>query len=108
MASLQLTEIVDERMNDPAVLGRLACGLRSNDLVKQRHHDDLTLGLQWQNSGDFWRCIITPEKGATGRLAQVDLHENATIRILIFQPCDVTISTEEGFLCLTRYKPSEI
>ena len=37
-------------------------------------------------------------------LVQVDIHENATVRVDVFEPCRVTVSPEEGFLCLTRYK----
>jgi len=104
MTSLELTEIVDQRTTDPAVLGRLACNLRSNDLVVQRHHDDRKLSVAWQDSGDFWRCIISSHEKAGHPLAQVDIHENSTVRVDVFEPCRVTISPEEGFLCLTRYK----
>jgi len=104
MTSLELTEIVDQRTTDPAVLGRLACNLRSNDLVVQRHHDNRQLSVAWQDSGDFWRCTISSDRKTAHPLAQVDLHENSTVRIEIFEPCRVTISPEEGFLCLTRYK----
>jgi hypothetical protein len=82
----------------------LACTLRSNDLVEQRHHDDRKLNISWQNSGDFWLCTIFSDEKTTTRLAQVDIHENATVRVEIFEPCHMTISPEEGFLCLTRYK----
>ncbi|NYF78112.1 hypothetical protein [Granulicella arctica] len=104
MTSQELTEIVDQRTTDPTVLGRLACNLRSNDLVVQRHHDNRTLSVAWQDSGDFWRCIITSNEKTNHPLAQVDVHENSTVRVDVFEPCRVTISPEEGFLCLTRYK----
>jgi len=104
MTSLELTEIVDQRMTDPAVLGRLACNLRRDDLIAQRHHDDRRLSLVWQDSGDFWRCTIFSDETSTRPLVQVDLHENFTVRADIFEPCRVTISPEEGILCLTRYK----
>jgi hypothetical protein len=104
MTSLELIEIVDQRMTDPTVLGRLACNLRSSDLVEQRHHDDRKLSIVWQDSEDFWRCTIYSDKHATQRVAQVDLHENFTVRIDVYEPCRVTISPEEGILCLTRYR----
>jgi hypothetical protein len=106
MTSLELNEIVDQRMNDPVVLGRLVCNLRRNDQVEQRHHDDREFSVNWQDAGDFWRCIVSSREDAGCRLAQVDLHENSTVRIDVFEPCRVTISPEEGFLCLTRYKTS--
>jgi len=91
-------------MSDTAVIGRLACNLRNNDLVVQRHHDDRNLQVAWSDSGDFWRCTISSDQQAAHPLAQIDLHENATVRVEIFEPCRVTVSPEEGILCLTRYK----
>ncbi len=105
MTSLELTEIVDQRMADPTVLGRLACNLRSNSLVEQRHHDDRTLRLDWQDVGEAWRCIVYSDDQPERRLAQVDIHENATVRVDAYEPCRVTVSPEDGILCLTRYKP---
>lgn len=105
MTSLELTEIVEERMADPAVLGRIACNLRSSDLVEQRHHDDRNLRLEWQDSGDFWRCIVFSNDSANKRIAQVDIHENATVRFEAYEPCRITVSPEDGILCLTRYRP---
>jgi hypothetical protein len=105
MTSLELTEIADQRMSDPTVIGRLVCNLRSSDLVAQRHHDDQTFGVTWNDSEDFWRCIIFADGNPAHRLAQIDLHENSTFRADLFQPGRITISPEEGILCLTRYKP---
>jgi hypothetical protein len=102
MTSLELAEIVEQRMDDPAVVGRLACNLRRNEPMEQCHRDERKLSISWQDSGDFWRCTIIAE-GAQ-RVAQVDLHENATVRIDVFEPCRVTVSPEDGILCLTRYK----
>jgi hypothetical protein len=103
VTSLELKEIVEERLSDPIVLGRLACNLHRSDLVQQRHHDDRSFSLDWHDYGDFWRCTITSADGAK-HVAQVDIHQNATVRVDSFEPCRVTISPEEGFLCLTRYK----
>ena len=105
MTSLELTEIVDQRMADPAVLGRLACNLRSGDLIEQRHHDDRKLSLVWNDQGDSWRCTIYSSEKRERLIAQVDIHENATVRVESYEPCRITISPEDGILCLTRYKP---
>ena len=104
MTAQELIEVVDQRMSDPAVLGRLACNLHRADIVEQRHHDDRLFTVAWHDSGDFWRCIISSKDSAHRHLVQVDIHENATIRVDSFEPCRVTISPEEGFLCLTRYR----
>ena len=105
MTSLELTEIADQRMSDPTVIGRLVCNLRSSDLVAQRHHDDQHFTITWQDSAEFWRCSIFADGTPTHRLAQIDLYDNSTIRADLFEPGRITISPEEGILCLTRYKP---
>jgi hypothetical protein len=105
MTQQELTTIVEQRMADPFVLGRLACNLRSEQ-VRQRHHDHRDFVVRWQDCGDFWRCTILPADDLTHRLAQIDVHDNDTVRADVYQPCRVTVSPEEGFLCVTRYKPS--
>ena len=104
MTSLELNEIANQRLSDPNVTGRLVCNLRSDDLV-QRHHDDRQYRASWQDSGDFWRCTISVEGDPSLRLAQVDIYEDATLRADLFEPARITVSPEEGILCLTRYKP---
>ncbi len=104
MTSYELLEIVNQRMDDPMVLGRLATNLFSEESAKQQNKDDLTLALSWQELGDLWRCTIWSDKESDTRIALIDIHENATTRIDAFEPCRVTISREEGILCLTRYK----
>jgi len=103
MTTAELKEIVDQRMMDPTVAGRVACNLRRQDQVEQRHHDDRRFNVSWQDDGDYWRCTLV-DQGTGKSLAQVDLHENATVRIDIFEPGRVTVSPEEGILCITRYK----
>ena len=104
MTAQELTEIVDQRLSDPSVLGRLVTNLRSSDDVQQRHHDARNFAVRWQDCGDFWRCTVTDADTPSHRLAQIDLHENQTVRADVFEPCRVTVSPEEGILCLTRYK----
>jgi hypothetical protein len=103
MTSLELKEIVDQRMMDATVLGRIACNLRSKDLVEQRHNDARTFDVSWNDDGDYWRCtVVDHSSGKT--LAQVDIHENLTVRVDALEPGRVTVSHEEGILCVTRYK----
>jgi hypothetical protein len=104
VTSQELLEIVDQRISDPVVLGRLACNLHRSDLVEQRHSDGRTFGIAWEHSGDFWRCTIFASEDRSHRLAQVDIHDHGTVRVDAFEPCRVTISPEEGLLCLTRYR----
>jgi hypothetical protein len=105
MTSQELTEIVDQRMADSSVLGRLACNLRSSDLIEQRHHDNRKLSLVWHDKVDFWRCTIYSSEKRERLIAQLDIHENTTVRVESYEPCRITISPEDGILCLTRYKP---
>jgi len=104
MTDIELNEIVDQRLSDPSVAGRLVSNLRSEEGIQQRHHDHRTFAVRWQDCGDFWRCTITDADSPAQRLAQIDLHENSTVRADVFEPCRVTVSPEEGFLCLTRYR----
>jgi hypothetical protein len=105
MTALELREVVDQRKEDPSVLGRLACNLNSSDLIEQWHHDDRTLTVVWRDTGDFWRCTIFLDEQANARLVQADIHDNGTVRIETFAPCRVTVSPEDGLLSVTRYKP---
>lgn len=100
----ELTEIANQRMSDPNVLGRFACNLRSSEIVAQRHHDNHNLGITWQDAQDFWRCTIFSDADPAHRLAQIDIHENSTIRADLFTPGRITVSPEEGILCFTRYR----
>jgi hypothetical protein len=104
MKALELKEIVEKGMDNPWILGRLACNLRSNDLVEQRHHDKRKLRVCWRNTGEFWRCTIFLDQDTELCLVQVDLHNDSSVRVEAFEPCSVTISPEDGLFCLTRYK----
>lgn len=103
MTSVELNEIVEQRMGDPTVLGRIVCNLRQSDTLVQRHHDENRFCVAWQDAGDYWRCTVVEQ--ATGRrLTQVDIHENATLRIEADAPCRITVSPEDDILSITRYR----
>ena len=104
MTSQELIEVVNDRMTDPRVLGRLACNLRSSDLVQQRSVDGRTLEIAWKDTGDTWRATVTYAGQPEQRVAQIDLNENSSFRVEAFEPCSVTISPEDTLLCLTRYQ----
>lgn len=105
MTAPELKEIVEQRLDAPGILGRLACNLRSNDLVEQRHHDERKLCVLWRNTGDFWRCTIFLDEVTELCLLQVDLHDDSTVRVEAFEPCSVTVSPQDNLLCVTRYRP---
>lgn len=103
MTELELSEIVEQRMNDPKVLGRIACNLRDARQVVQRHHDAKEFQVTWHDAGDYWRCVIS-ELSSETPFVQVDLHENHTVRIEAGSVCRVTVSPEDGILSVTRYR----
>jgi hypothetical protein len=105
MTAHELKEIVEQGMDEPGILGRLACNLHSDDLVEQRHHDKRRLSVLWRNTGEYWRCTIYLDEDTDLCLIQVDLHKDSTVRVEAYEPCSVTISPEDNLLCLTRYKP---
>lgn len=103
MDQQELSGIVEQRMDDPAIIGRLACNLRSDVAVSQNHRDGRNFEVSWRNAGGWWRCTVFFDKEDDRCLAQIDLHNDGTIRIELWEPCSVTVSPEDGILCLTRY-----
>lgn len=103
MTSAELKEIVEQRANDSAVLGRLACNLRSDEPVEQHQADGVPLTVHWQDLGGYWRCAITRGDGPD-YVARVDVHDNSTVRIEAREACSVTISPDDDLLCLTRFR----
>ncbi len=99
-----LETIVQQRLDQPSVLGRLACPLRRDDLVAQQHHDGKLLDVVWRNRGDHWRCTIFLNKATDLALAQVDVHSDRSVRVEAWEPCSVTVSPGENLLVLTRYQ----
>ena len=101
MTQSELNQAVDRMMNDPKIKACMACNLASDDIVERHRPDSNVLSAEWRQHGDFWRCkvAILPNSGTDA--AQVDLHCNGTIRTVIFIPCQLTVSQEEGFLCLS-------
>ena len=99
-----LETIVQQRLDQPSILGRLACALRQNDLVSQQHHDGKVLNVVWRNRGDHWRCTIFLNQATDLALAQIDLHTDGTLRVEAWEPCSVTVSPGEDLLVLTRYR----
>lgn len=103
MTREELKGVVEQRMSDPNVSGRIACTLRSKESTEQQHHDGRQFDVVWDNGGDYWRCTIL-DQNSGARVAQIDIHEDKTSRADVFEPCRVTISWEEDLLCVTRYR----
>ena len=102
MTQRELCEIVDKKMSDPSISGCIVSNFRGDLATEQRHRDGKKLRIAWHERGDFQRCVVLADEGLARPLAQMDLGENATVRIETYGPCRVIISHEEGFLCLSR------
>ncbi len=99
MTQLDLNEIVDLAMKDPRISGCIVSNLHG-DQSAERHRGQETLSLSWYDRGDCRRCTIVAEERSAKMVAQVDLGENATLRVDAFRPCRITVAHEEGFLSL--------
>ncbi len=102
MTQLELNEIVEHALNDARISGCIASNFREDLAAAERHRDGEKLSIRWHDRGDGRRCTIFAGEVQPYPLAQVDLGENASLRIETFAPCRVTVSQEEGFLCLSR------
>jgi hypothetical protein len=103
-AVIDLKQVVAQRIDDPGILGRLACHLRRNEPVAQRHHDGRELDVLWRERPGHWRCTIFLSKGSELCLAQIDLHDDGTVRVESHEPCSITIAPDEDLLCISRFK----
>lgn len=99
-----LRQVVEQRLDEPGTLGRLACHLRRNDEVEQHHHDGRELEVYWRERAGHWRCTIFLDKTTEDCIAQIDLHEDGDTRVEIWEPCSVNISPENDFLVLHRFQ----
>ena len=102
MTHSELQEVVNQRVADPSVLGCLTCNLFSSKSLQQRNVDQRMFSMEWQSLGDIWRCTVTSSPDEM-RLAQIEIQDDTTTRIELFEPCQVTISREENILCIIRY-----
>ena len=107
MAKSILKQIVEQGLNDPFILGRLACHLRRNEPVEQQHHDGRKLDVVWSGRGYGSRCTIFLSKGSEDCLAQFDLHDDGTVRVEAHEPCSITIDPKMDVVCLVRYGSTE-
>lgn len=103
-----LRQVVEQRLDSPSTLGRLACHLRRNDEVEQQHHDDRKLHVYWRERPGHWRCTIFVNKDSDLCLAQIDIHEDGDVRIESWEPCSISVSPENDFLVLNRFRPVSV
>ncbi|MBZ5698125.1 MAG: hypothetical protein LAN18_06210 [Acidobacteriia bacterium] len=98
-----LKAIVRDGLDDPNVLGRIACKLRDDDSLVQAHNDGRDFRVGWGQHLGYLRCTIFV--GATDdALAQIDIHDDGDVRVEAWEPLSVTISPSEDLICLTRFR----
>ncbi len=102
MTQTELSEIVDAAMSNPRVSACIAGNFREDRATAEGHREGGRLTITWQDRGDCRRCTIVSEESAEMPVARIDLGEDATVRLEAYVPCRVTVSNEEGFLCLSR------
>ncbi len=102
MTQVELSEIVDSTMSNPRVSACIVSNFRENRATAEGHREGGKLSIDWQDRGDYRRCTIICEEVSAAPVARIDLGEDATVRLETYMPCRVTVSNEEGFLCLSR------
>ena len=81
MTQLELNEIVENALNDARISGCIASNFREDLAAAERHRDGEELSIRWHDRGDGRRCTIFAGEVQPYPLAQVDLGENASLRI---------------------------
>jgi hypothetical protein len=106
MSKPDLQGIVRKGLDDPSILGRLACFLYDDESVVQEHRDGRKLFVFWREQIGHWRCTIFNSEDVENNdtaLAQVDIYADGTVRVEVWSPCSITVSPTEDVLSLTRY-----
>jgi hypothetical protein len=101
LTKVELNQVVDQMMSNPKIEACIACELQCDEATERHRLDSRVLKADWREHADFWRCTITTQPTSGAAAAQIDLHDNGTVRTTVFLPCKLTISREEGFLCLS-------
>ncbi len=93
-------------MSCPSVLGSLACHLRDDCEIAQQHRDGRELDVVWRECAGYWRCTIFISKATDLCVAQIDIHDDGTIRLEAHEPISVTIDPDVDVLVLVRLGPA--
>src|SRR5262249_26866114 len=107
LSTAKASEIIEEAMENPSVMGCLASSLRSAAVMEQQHRDKLNLDVFWRETVGGWRCTVLREPGGELCLAQIDL-QSRSVRVEVFEPCNVVIDEDDGLLCIIRYDPRHL
>lgn len=103
MAKSLLDQIVDQHRAELGLVGSLACHLGQSESVVQWHRDKREFEVFWRERAGHWRCTIFGAKGSEDCIAQIDLHDDKTVRIEAHEPVSVTVDPKLSVLVLVRY-----
>jgi len=101
-----IEQIIDQHRDRPDLVGSLACHLGQSTPVAQQHRDGREFEVFWSQKTGFLRCTIFIEKGSENCIAQVDIHEDKTIRVEAHEPVSITIDPKIDVLVLVRIRQS--
>lgn len=99
----ELHIIAEQNLDSPFILGRIVSRLRRNDASVQRNKDGRMFELFWRNAGAYWRCTIFLDKESEKALAQIDVHEDGTVRTELHEPGSITVDPAENLLVVVRF-----
>ncbi|WP_158819903.1 hypothetical protein [Granulicella sp. S156] len=99
----ELQIIAEQNLDSPSILGRIVSRLRKNNAYSQKHKDGFSFDLFWRNAGPYWRCTISLDKESEDALAQIDVHEDGTVRTELHEPGSITVAPAENLLVVVRF-----
>ena len=82
----ELQSLVEQNLESPFILGRIISRLRKDDAFVQKSKDGRSFDLFWRNVGPYWRCTIFLDEESEDALAQIDIHDDGTVRTELHDP----------------------
>lgn len=104
MPASVLKQIIDQHRGEPGLIGSLACHLRQSDPVEQQHRDGREFEVCWRRRATHDRCTVFVAKGSEDCIAQIDLHDDKTVRVEAHEPISVTVDPKMNVLVLVRFR----
>jgi hypothetical protein len=100
----ELKSIAEQNLDSPYILGRIVSRLRKNDASAQKNKDGCSFEVFWRSAGPYWRCTIFVDQESEDALAQIDVHEDGTVRTELHEPGSVTVDPTENLLVVVRFQ----
>ena len=73
MTQFELSQVVDQMMNEPKIEACVVCSLTSDQIFERHRPQSRILSAVWREQGDFWRCTVTTQPNSGISAAQVDV-----------------------------------